>query len=107
MHVPFTGEQDKLALGELRIHDSQRDAVESQVPSGIPRVFPLIGHGDDIRVVEVLPLVVTPMFALDWWQRLIGVAFDPFWHVVIEELFAPDHPGQSLALHEPSVWIMQ
>src|ERR1044072_1509748 len=105
MHVPFTGEQDQLALGELRIHHRQRDAVESQIPSGIPRVFPLIGHGDDIRVVEVLPLAVASMFALDWRLWLRWVAFDPFWHVVIEELLTPDHPGQSLALHESSVWI--
>src|SRR5262245_4546766 len=44
MHVPLAGEQPELMLCELSIDKRERDAVEGQVPRGIPRIFPLVRH---------------------------------------------------------------
>ena len=57
MHVPFAREQHELVLGKLGVHQRQRDAVKRQVPRGIPRIFPFVGHGNDVGVVEMLPIV--------------------------------------------------
>src|SRR5271157_5822494 len=40
MHVPFTEEENELFFGEIRIDQRQRDAVKSEIPRGIPRIFP-------------------------------------------------------------------
>ena len=38
-----------------------------------------------------------------WRRRLAGIALQPLRHVVVEELLAPDHPGQRLPLDEPLI----
>src|SRR4029077_8564791 len=38
MHVPLASHQNELFLGEIRIHQRQSNAVESQVPSRIPGI---------------------------------------------------------------------
>ena len=53
VHIPFAREQNELALCELGINHRQRDAMEGEIPRGVPRVFPFVGHGDDVRIVEV------------------------------------------------------
>ena len=63
VHVPLAQEQDQLGLGELGVDHGQRDHVERQVPGGVPRVLPLVGHRDDVLVVEVRPLVIAPDLA--------------------------------------------
>ena len=47
-----------LLLGEVGVHDRERERVEGQVPGRVPRVFPLVGHGDDVLVQHVEPLRV-------------------------------------------------
>ena len=44
MHVPLAEQQEELFLGVVRVDDGERDAVEGQIPGGIPGVFPLVGH---------------------------------------------------------------
>ena len=51
VHVPLTGHQNELLLGEVGIDQRQGDAVESQVPSRIPRILPLVRHGDHVGIV--------------------------------------------------------
>ena len=63
VHVPLARQLRQLQLGELGIDQRQRDAVEGEVPRGVPRVLPLVRHRDDVRVVEVLPAVVAPRLA--------------------------------------------
>ena len=58
VHVPFARKQDQLLLGELGIDQRQRDAVKGQVPGGIPGIFPLVGHRDDVGVVQMRPVAV-------------------------------------------------
>src|SRR4029079_10167873 len=59
---------------------------------------PFVGHGDDVGVVEMLPLSVATMLAFVGWWRTTRVAFDPLADVVIEELSGPDHAGERLSL---------
>ena len=98
VHVPLAREQCELRLGELRVHERKRDAVERQVPRGIPRVFPFVGHGNNVGVVDMLPLMVATVLAFAGRRELAGVAFDPLADVVIKKLFRPNHSGESLPL---------
>ena len=45
------------------------------------------------------------MLAFRRWRRLRWVALQPFLHVVVEELLAPDHSREGLALHHPRVGV--
>ncbi len=99
MHVPLAAEQQQLALRELGVDQGQRHAVERQVPCRVPRVFPLVGHGDHVGVVEVAPLVVATALATLRWRGSGGIALQPAVHVEVEELLRPQHPGQRLAQH--------
>ena len=103
MHVPFPGDEHELVLGELRVQRGERDGVERQIPGGVPWVFPLVGHGDDIGVVEVGPFGVAAVLARFRDRRAGGVAVEPLGHVQVEELLAPDHAGVGLPLHQPRV----
>ena len=100
MHVPLAAEQDELGLGELGVDMGQRDAVEGEVPGGIPGVLPLVGHRDDVAVVEVRPLVVAARQALGRRRGVGRVALQPAAHVEVEELLGPQHPGERLAQDE-------
>src|SRR5271154_5431229 len=55
MHVPLAEKKDKLLLRIIRIYKRKRDTVESQVPRRIPGIFPFVGHGHDVIVVELRP----------------------------------------------------
>ncbi len=100
VHVPLAAEQDELGLGELRVDVGQGDAVEGQVPGGVPRVLPLVRHRDDVAVVEVRPLVVATGAALGRGRGVGRVALQPAAHVEVEELLGPQHPGERLAQDE-------
>ena len=56
VHVPFAQEEDELLLGERGIDAGQRNHVKGQVPGGVPGIFPLVGHGDDVAVEQVPPV---------------------------------------------------
>src|SRR5215469_13906202 len=38
-------------------------------------------------------------------RRLTRIPFEPCVHVIVIELLAPDHPGESLPLHEARVFV--
>ena len=99
MHVPFAGHQTQLALCKARIHQGQRDRVKGQIPGRVPRVLPLVRHGNDIEVVEVFPLMIPP--AESRWGHLgrRRVALQPLLHIVVKELLGPDHACQGLTLN--------
>ena len=61
MHVPLTRHQQQLLLGEVGIDQRQRDAVEGQVPGGIPWVLPFVRHGDHVGIVEMAPFRLRPL----------------------------------------------
>ena len=100
------GQQHELALGELRVDQGEGQHVEGQVPRGVPGILPLVRHGDDVGVVEVLPVAVAAVtVAAPAAARLGGVALEPLRHVVVVELLAPDHAGERLALHGAGVGV--
>ncbi|HYX59139.1 MAG TPA: hypothetical protein VE888_09030, partial [Streptosporangiaceae bacterium] len=58
VEVTLGQHQVELALGEVGIDHGQRNAMERQIPGGIPRVLPFVGHGHDIMVDHVEPRLV-------------------------------------------------
>ena len=72
---------------EIGIDESQRDAVKSKIPRGIPGVFPLVGHGDDVVVIEVGPILVAAFLSVSGRHGAGGIAFEPRLHVVVIKLF--------------------
>src|SRR6185312_2741693 len=61
VHVPLPEHQNELFLGEGCVDKGKRNAMECQVPRGIPGIFPFVRHGDDIGIVEMCPVGVPPM----------------------------------------------
>ena len=58
----------------------ERNHVESQVPGGVPGILPVVRHGDDVAIVEMLPVVVAAVLAARRRRRLRGIAFQPLRH---------------------------
>ncbi len=90
--------QFHLLLGEIGVHDRERERVEGQVPGRVPRVLPLVGHRDDVLVEHVEPLRV-PGISISGMQRVGVVLVQPVVTVEEEELLAPQHAGDGLAHH--------
>src|SRR5262245_6504108 len=83
VHVPFAKEQDELALGEFGVDQCQGDAVESEVPGGVPGKLPLVWNRHNCGVVEMAPLGVAAAPASFRWRWAGRVAAEPgFDHVV-------------------------
>ena len=96
MHVPFAGHQHELLLGELGVHQCKRHAVKREVPGGVPRILPLIGHRNDVRIIEVRPFVVAPAVSLRRRRRRRRIALQPVAHHVVIKLLGPEHSGERL-----------
>ena len=95
MEVMVAEEQSQLLFGKIHVYQRQRDGVESEIPDGIPRILPLVGHGDHVRVVHVEPVLVAD-FGMNAFLGLVAMLAQPLCNVVIEKLLAPKHPGQGL-----------
>ena len=95
--VQVAGPQEELQLflAEVRVDQGQRRDVESEVPGGVPGVFPLVRHRDHVRVDHVPPTVVADGARVRL-VRLDAVLLEPPADVVEEELLGPEHPGQGL-----------
>jgi hypothetical protein len=100
VHVPLAAQEHELGLGELRVDVGERHAVEGQVPRGVPRVLPLVGHRDHVAVVQMRPLVIARARTFSRRRRIGRVAVEPAAHVVVKELLGPQHPGECLAQHQ-------
>ena len=98
MQVDPAEHQLHLLLGEVGVHDRQRQRVEGQIPGRVPGILPLVGHRDDVLVEHVEPLRV-PGIAISGMQRVGVVLIQPVVAVEEEELLAPEHAGQGLAHH--------
>src|SRR5712691_1235186 len=99
VHVPFAQEQHKLLLGKVWIKAGQGEGVESEIPGGVPGVFPLVWHGDDITVEEMLPVVIAPVPAVRRRCRVQGIPFEPVLDHIVEELLGPEEASIGLAHH--------
>src|SRR5215469_7298099 len=90
MHIPFAEEKNELLLGEVRIYEGNRNAMEREVPGGVPGVLPLVRHGDDVLVVEVHPVFVAAAPALDGGLGPGRIAFKPVTNIVVIKLLGPE-----------------
>ena len=54
VHVPFAEQEEQLLLGEVGIDEREGDAVKREVPRRVPRVFPLVGHGQDVGINDAV-----------------------------------------------------
>src|ERR1700726_1675583 len=97
MHVPLAEHQRELFFCEVRVDQGKRNAVECQVPSRIPRVLPLVWHGNHVSVVQVSPLMIASLPSLLGWAWVVRVASQPILDDVMIELLGPEHPRKALA----------
>ena len=97
--------QQQLLLGEVEVHERQRDRVERQVPGRVPGVLPLVGHGDDVAVQHVEPLGV-PDAARAAEERMRLVLLQPAVQVEVVVLLRPQHPRERLAV-DPALVLAQ
>ena len=65
--------------------------MKGQVPGRVPRIFPLVGHGNDVFVVEMDPVVIPPgpAFRRRWGE--CRIAFQPVGDDEVVELLGPEH----------------
>src|SRR5579864_3021220 len=77
--------------------------MEGQIPGGVPRVLPFVGHRNDIRVMEMSPAAVPAVPALRRGFRPGRIAAQPAPDLVVVELLAPEHAGESLPLDSTRV----
>src|ERR1700727_1706503 len=80
--------QVELFFGEIRIDRGKGDGVKREVPRCIPRIFPLVGHRDDVLIHHVEPFAV-PHETSARLYRIYTVLLEPLVHVEKEVLFAP------------------
>ena len=96
VHVVFAEHEAELLLAEVEVHQSQGQDVEGEVPGRVPRVLPLVGHGEHVAVVHVVPVLV-PGGGLAGGAEGIGAPLrEPLVHVVSVELLRPEHARQGL-----------
>jgi hypothetical protein len=80
--------------------------MERQIPRRKPRILPLVRHGKNRAAVDVLPLCVAAGLAFSGGGWRAGIAFQPAANIVFIILFAPDHSGEGLPLHQASVFVI-
>ena len=90
MHVPLAQHEHQLLLGKFRIHHRQRHAVKRQIPCRIPGILPLVGHGDDVGVVQMRPLMIAPLQTRIWRLRSARIAFQPALDFQVVILLRPE-----------------
>jgi hypothetical protein len=89
MHIPLAQKQGELVFGKVRIDEGHRDTVERQVPGRIPGVFPFVGHGDDVFVIEVPPVAIPTTPAFWRWGWTSGISLQPPTYFIVIKLLAP------------------
>ena len=71
--------------------------MKGEIPGGVPGDIPAVGHGDDIAIKEMEPIVITAVPARGGRRGLGGVALEPVLDGVVVELFRPEKAGVGLA----------
>ena len=111
VHVPLAQQQHDLPLGPFGVKSGQHDAMKRRVPGGEPGILPLVGHAQDVEVVDVPPVRVAATLALGRRLGTGRVAVEPELDAVVVELLGPEEPGIRLALDRrrsssrPAGWI--
>src|SRR5437868_1011297 len=79
--------------------------MEGKVPGGEPGIFPLVRHRDDVASQKVTPSTVAALFAAFGRRRLQRIPVEPFPHIEVIKLLAPQHPGKGLALYAARILV--
>src|ERR1700722_15949548 len=66
-------QQPEVFFGELRIHQRQRGALESQVPCGEPGKLPFVRNRHDPHGIQVPPMHITNFLASFRWSNRIAL----------------------------------
>ncbi len=99
VQIPLAQQQHQLLFRELGVDERQRNAVEPEIPRGVPRVLPLVRHRNHVGVVEVRPLVIPALEAFRRRGRLARIAVQPLADDVVVILLAPQQPRERLSHH--------
>ena len=67
--------------------------MKRQVPRGVPRVFPFVGHREDVTIEHVGPIRVAARLARLRRRRNVGIAREPVLHDIMVKLFVPEQAG--------------
>ena len=93
MGIQIPQHEEQLVLGEVEVHKRQGNCVKSQVPSGIPGIFPLVGHRDDVAIQHVEPLGIPDIATTGAQQRVSVMLLQPLVQIEVVILLAPQHAG--------------
>ena len=99
VEVQAAQHQQKLLLGEIEVHQRQRDRVECQIPGRVPRILPLVRHGDHVGVQHVEPFRVPHVVPSGPEKGMALVLAQPLFQIEVVVLLAPQHSRQRLAMH--------
>ena len=77
--------------------------MKSQIPGGIPGIFPFVRHGEDVFVIQMLPVTVSSLTMSLGRRRAGRIAAQPCPHVVMIELLAPQKTREGLPLNIATV----
>ena len=101
MGVKTAQHKQQLFFGEVEIDQRKRDGVKSQIPSRIPGILPLVGHGNNVTVKHVEPLGIARGPFARSQQRMCLMLTQPAIKVEIVILLASitfrPAPGDALA----------
>ena len=86
-----------LLFCEVGVDHGQRNAMERQVPGGVPRVLPLVRHGHHVVVEHMEPRLVARAPPGRRTQGVEVALTQPAVHIEVIALLGPQHPRQGLA----------
>src|SRR5262245_48551432 len=93
MKIMLREHEVELLLGEIQIDRGEGYCMEGEVPCSIPRIFPLVGHGYDVSIHHVEPVLI-PGIAAAVVERMGGPIFKTLIGIEIVILLGPEHTGQ-------------
>ena len=92
MEVDLGKHEVDLVLGEIWVHHRQWDAVKREIPRGVPRVLPFVGHRNDIVVDHVEPRFVPAARDVRAAKRVRAALAQPHVEIEVVALLRPEHP---------------
>src|SRR5262245_28129218 len=70
--------------------------MEGEIPRRVPRVLPFVRHRNDVRIVQMRPIVIPSVATFSRRRWEIWVAVEPGLHDGVRLLVAPEHPRTQL-----------
>src|SRR5712672_3964319 len=103
VHIPLAQQQNELFLRKIRIDQRDGNRMKRQIPRRIPRILPFVRHRNNVVVVQVRPIMVSPLQSLLRRRRSRRIAVQPGAHVIVIELLVPHHACKRLPHHPPGI----